>query len=246
MTKIFTYIFDKWWKPILFFAIAFGLVVISKIIENNALIYVSYLLLLLGMLGLLISAIYQFVRKRWFKAIATLFCFIGSMGFFVVYLMLTVLFGMFDGDQWADNLTIPENIELHIPKGDGWETRPDSTLILDKSKIDFELYNSFQPGLYEYDLCIGNIESGTVYLKAFEITQECPLSTDRLPKRSSIKVENRTDGLMIFGTKDNFTIYEGDWGKPYAARFEVWFRPDNNGPERKLLEKNYKIEGWMR
>jgi hypothetical protein len=41
------------------------------------------------------------------------------------------------------------------------------------------------------------------------------------------------------------TIYEGDWGKPYAARFEVWFKPDNGGNEQKLFQKNYKIEGWM-
>jgi hypothetical protein len=43
-----------------------------------------------------------------------------------------------------------------------------------------------------------------------------------------------------------FTIYEGDWGKPYSARFEIWFIPDNGGKERKLVEKNYKVEGWQR
>jgi hypothetical protein len=41
-------------------------------------------------------------------------------------------------------------------------------------------------------------------------------------------------------------IYEGDWGKPYAARFEVWFTPDAGGPERKLAERIFKIEGWQR
>ena len=41
-------------------------------------------------------------------------------------------------------------------------------------------------------------------------------------------------------------IGEGDWGKYYAARFEVWFDPDSGAPERKLLEKNFKIEGWQR
>jgi len=67
-----------------------------------------------------------------------------------------------------------------------------------------------------------------------------------LPKRSSIKVENATNELMTFRRDNHFTIYEGDWGRPYAVRFEVWFRPDNNGQERKLIEKIYKIEGWMR
>ena len=40
--------------------------------------------------------------------------------------------------------------------------------------------------------------------------------------------------------------YEGDWGKPYAARLEVWFTPDSGGPDRKLMEKTFKIEGWQR
>ena len=65
---------------------------------------------------------------------------------------------------------------------------------------------------------------------------------------------NSTDTLAMFqmdkGNSDlgrPFTIYEGHWGKPYAARFELWFVSDNSGgQEKKLLEKNYKIEGWQR
>lgn len=246
MNRIFTYIFDKWWRPILFWAITFGLVVISEIVKNNDFGNVSYWFLGLGLLILIISTIYQLVKKRWIKAILTMLCFGGTIGAFILYGLFLFFIETVDGDKWADNITIPENIELHIPKGDGFQTRPDSIINLERNKIDFELYNSFQPGLYEYDFWIGKIESGTVYLKAFEITQEYPLSTDRLPKRSSIKVENTTNELMTFRTGNHFTIYEGDWGKPYAARFEVWFKPNNNGQERKLIEKIYKIEGWMR
>ncbi|WP_348636566.1 hypothetical protein QLS71_015380 [Mariniflexile litorale] len=61
-----------------------------------------------------------------------------------------------------------------------------------------------------------------------------------------MKINNTNDTIKKFSTKDDFTIYEGDWGKPYGARFEVWFKPDNGGKEVKLLEKNYIIEGWMR
>ena len=100
--------------------------------------------------------------------------------------------------------------------------------------------------MYEYDFWTGKIENGTIYLKAFEITQEYSLSEDRLPESSLVKIYNPTDSIMRFGTTSNFTIYEGDWGQPYAARFEVWFRPDYGTEERKLFTKNYKIEGWMR
>ena len=44
----------------------------------------------------------------------------------------------------------------------------------------------------------------------------------------------------------HFTIYEGRWGQYYGARFEIWFQSDSGGPERKLFEKNYKIQGWER
>ena len=93
---------------------------------------------------------------------------------------------------------------------------------------------------------VGTIEKGTVYLKAFEITQEYALSTDRLSESSSIEIYNPTDSVKRFGTDSHFTIYEGDWGKPSAARCEVWFKPGRGENERKLFERNYEIEGLMR
>lgn len=107
------------------------------------------------------------------------------------------------------------------------------------------MYKSFQPGLYEYDVWLGNIESGTVHLKVYEVTQNDALSTTSLREASSIEVYNSTDSIVRFSTNEHFTIYEGDWGKPYAARFEVWYHPINGGNKKMLLTKNYKIEGWM-
>ena len=76
---------------------------------------------------------------------------------------------------------------------------------------------------------------------------------DRLKERSRIDVFNQSDTLIRidmgndnYNSERTFTIYEGDWGKPYAARFEVWFVPASGGQEKKLVEKNFKIEGWMR
>ena len=85
-------------------------------------------------------------------------------------------------------------------------------------------------------------------MKAFEITQNTPLSTKRLKEKSTKSVFNSTDSLYKYRLSDSpdFTIYEGDWGKPYAARFELWFVPENGRQERKLIEKIYKIEGWQR
>lgn len=110
----------------------------------------------------------------------------------------------------------------------------------------FRLLEGMQPGIYGVAYSLNPGEPGVVYLKAFEITKGTPLSEDRLEAASETRMAWSADPAEKFGAKSGFTIYEGDWGKPYAARFEVWFRPDSKGPERKLAEKIYKIEGWQR
>jgi hypothetical protein len=85
-----------------------------------------------------------------------------------------------------------------------------------------------------------------IYLKAYEITNENRLSASDFKKYSNEWIGWSDDPSQLFFSNTHFTIYEGDWGKPYAARFEVWFVPDSGGPERKMIEKNFKIEGWQR
>ena len=109
-----------------------------------------------------------------------------------------------------------------------------------------ELRNSFQPGLYDAYVWINPGEPGMVYLKAYEATQRTPLSANRLKESSNEWVGWSDNPEELFLSNTHFSIYEGDWGKPYAARFEVWFVPDSGAPERKLLEKVFKIEGWQR
>jgi hypothetical protein len=171
----------------------------------------------------------------------------GTIVAFLVYQMAMFWMVQEQPDEWAQNLQIPTNIQLDNPVDIGFDNhRPDSISNRPVNQTDFQLYNSFQPGLYEFDFWTTKIEPGTIYLKAFEVTQGYALSTDRLPESSSVKVFNPTDSIKKFGTTSHFTIYEGDWGQPYAARFEVWFKPDNGEPEIKILHKHYKIEGWMR
>lgn len=231
----------------LFLGFTIGLVVLGEFISNRLLGDIGFSLLAVGLLALIISAIYQLTKRRWLQAIITLLAFGGTIAGLVIYTLALFFIETLDGDKWADNLKIPTNIQLDTPidlLND--DKRPDSILALAKSATDFQLYNSFQPGLYEFDFWTGRIEDGTIYLKAFEITQEYALSTNRLPTTTAVKIYNTTDRIVRFGTTSHFTIYEGDWGKPYAARFEVWFKPDSGGPERKLFVKNYKIEGWQR
>lgn len=110
----------------------------------------------------------------------------------------------------------------------------------------FRLLTGIQPGIYGVVYSLNPGEPGSVYLKAFEVTKGTPLSVDRLEATSKTRMTWSADPSEMFGAKAGFTIYEGDWGKPYAARFEVWFKPDSGKVDRKLAERIFKIEGWQR
>ena len=109
-----------------------------------------------------------------------------------------------------------------------------------------ELRNSFQPGIYDAYVWINPGEPGMVYLKAYEVTQGTNLSATELKEASNEWIGWSDNPEELFLANAHITIYEGDWEKPYAARFEVWFVPDSGAAERKLMEKVFKIEGWQR
>jgi hypothetical protein len=110
----------------------------------------------------------------------------------------------------------------------------------------FRLLTGMQPGIYGVVYSLNPGEPGSVYLKAFEVTKGTPLSVERLEAKSRTRMTWSADSSERFGAKAGFTIYEGDWGKPYAARFEVWFTPDSGKADRKLAKRIFKIEGWQR
>ncbi len=110
----------------------------------------------------------------------------------------------------------------------------------------FRLLTGMQPGIYTVAYSLNPGEAGSVYLKAFEVTQGTPLSATRLEEKSKTRMTWSNSPEERFGAKSGFTVYEGDWGKPYAARFEVWFEPDSGKGQRKLSERVFKIEGWQR
>jgi hypothetical protein len=121
---------------------------------------------------------------------------------------------------------------------------PDGTRVRGKPSIALDA--SFQGGLYNARIRCNPGEPGKIHLRAFEITRNHPLSVDRLRTATNEWVGWSADHEEQFLSETHFTIYEGDWEQFYGARFEVWFDPDRGGPARKLLEENFKIEGWMR
>lgn len=241
------YLFVKWWLPIILFVLA-SIIYILSLANTHKIINQIIDCTLLTSIVLLVSAtIWQIVKSNTTKYIIQ-----GSvlvLGFIVLSFVSSfmMMFGP-DTDTFADDLKLPTGIEKEYPKQlTSYTTdRIDEARLGNKPNRTFQLYNSYQPGLFEYDCWLNSRHNGIIYLKAFEVTKNIELSKSTLREQSSVKIEITDDKVKRFGTDDTFTIYEGDWQKPYLARFEIWCDPNNEGDEFKILEKNYVIEGWMR
>ena len=111
---------------------------------------------------------------------------------------------------------------------------------------EIHIENGMQGGIYFVSAYVNPGEAGYAYLKAFEATKNTPLSTGRIPERSTAYLGWSANPQEQFFYNCEITVYEGDWGVYYPARFELWFVPDSGKPERPLIEKIFKIEGWQR
>jgi len=111
---------------------------------------------------------------------------------------------------------------------------------------EIHIENGMQGGIYLVHAYLNPGEPGFTYLKVFEATRNTPLSGDRIPENSTESVGWSDNPGEQFFYSSEITVYEGDWGVYYPARFELWFVPDSGKPERKLIEKIFKVEGWQR
>ena len=120
-------------------------------------------------------------------------------------------------------------------------------MVVDTLNADsyLQIWDGSQGGIYNYDFYYGPLPAGEIYLKCFEVTEDIPLSDYRLKKASMVQI-NGTSTFSKLVDKQEFTIYEGVFHDYYAARIEVWFKDAKTGDEKKLLEKVYRVEGWMR
>lgn len=234
MKKFLSAYYNKWYVPVLVAGIVGIACLFMIMIPYESILYASMILPFIAVLASFILGFIKLFKQRYLHGILQIvFTVIISLAGLT---MAGVFLMFYPYDYYANNLEIPEGIDLNIPK---------DTLSLTCSNItDFEIGNDFQPGLYTYSFCYSARESGIVYLKAFEVTHEAPLSTKSMRQHSAISIMPSAK-VIRYQLDGHFSIYEGDWGHPYAARFELWFR-NENGQQRKLAQKNYKIEGWMR
>lgn len=207
--------------------------------------------------------------KKWWTALAE--AFIGLVCG-VIYLMfpgfLILMFLNSLPDPFGDKHPIPDGLEYSIPLGyvferdgdttafawpesthENWPTTKPVEPVIDStnSQTWLQIWNGMQGGIYVFDFYYPSLPSGKLYLRCFEVTSNTELSSDRVRKRTETTVLNHTSFGKIIDRKE-FTIYEGDWEEYYAVRVEVWFHDfsKKRGSDRKLMERIYRMEGWMR
>jgi len=247
MGKLIKVYLKHWYIPVLISVLTVVIGIFLSYTSINTLLF-GISLPAIAILASGIIGIKRLFRKSYLRAILQ----IGLSGI-IAMVWLVCAFMLFNRyDFYASFLSVPEGLEIREPAGNQFEkiisiSQQDSMAqAKEPMSTDFSLLNSSQPGLYEIEIWIEKLDSGMVYLKAFEITKNDPLSVPRLQKSSAIAVKNSSDSIKKYSSSKHFTIYEGDWGDYYAARFELWYQAKDSNQSILLKERNYKIQGWMR
>ena len=229
-----------WWMFPLLLALSMLALIVLFTKAPSILESIIGVLLLLVVIALFTSWVFLIINKQWLK---TLFSFIASAVVICILWLPLILSAMSGPDGFGKDHPIPEGLEFNLPlsfESDKIEV-VDS---LDKNTY-LQIWNDSQGGMYLYDFYYGSLGPGELFLRCYEVTSNTPLSEDRLIEQSRVKISPQKQfGKAV--NKQSFTIYEGDWGDYYAARIEVWFKSSETNKENKLMEKVYRVEGWMR
>ncbi len=199
-------------------------------------------LLLLVVILLSVSWIILLINKKWWQCILSFLSSVIIVVLFWVPLVTAAMFGP-DADDFGSKHKIPDGLEYHLPL----YSSSDKDVLIDSLNTEtyLQVWQGVQGGMYMYDFYYPSLPTGEVFLRCFEATENIPLSEDRLQHRSAVLVDATCSFSQLVNHQE-FTIYEGDFEDYYAARIEVWFRDAASKKERKLCEKIYRVEGWMR
>lgn len=160
----------------------------------------------------------------------------------IILALVMIFYTKASPDNFGKNHPIPDGLEYNLPVTGKSHKAPVDTL---DSNSCLVLWNDIQGGVYKYDFYYGPLPAGDIFLKCFEATENIPLSVKEIQERSKVQIDSTASFTQLVN-KQQFSIYEGDWEDYYAARIEVWFRDAATNQERKLVEKIYRVEGWMR
>lgn len=198
------------------------------------------ILLVLTLIALPVSWTVLLVNKKWFKCLLSL----GMSVLIVSVLWIPLLFASMSApDGFARAHPIPEGLAYNLPLS--IESDQSATIDSLDTETYFQVWKEYQGGMYMYDLYYTALPAGDIYIRCYEVTKNIPLSEERILRESRLTI-NATTSFTQLVNKKRFTIYEGDWKDYYAARIEVWHKDESTQKETKLLEKVYRVDGYMR
>lgn len=259
-----------WWvMSILFVVLSIAVVLALRCSHSHwvqAVVVAGWLLFLPL---LLVQLIILAVIRCWGKLVASSAVGVASVGIvgfllarigirltwsFIAMLLAAVLWPAIDpSDGFGKEHPIPEGTEYCIPLErhssvvDGeWLTDYEEALVDSTDKASYlQIWNDSEGGRYLYDFSFPALPAGTLFLKCYEVGGNIPLSEDVMRRNTAVPCA-ATKTFTKLVEKREFVIYEGDWGDYYAVRVEVWHRDSATQQEVKLMEKVYRMEGWMR
>ncbi len=141
------------------------------------------------------------------------------------------------------NVQIPDNLNFDKPIQILTQSQGDSLENIKVNKATILVYGSGYSG-YDFFMWHKPIEKGEIFIKAYELTQNIMLSEWKLTNRTKNKITKLSNDFDLFYGRT--VIDEGTFEHYYPVRFELWFKSDSSGLEKKLIEKSYVIDGWDR
>jgi hypothetical protein len=212
-----------------------------------------WLVVTLSFAGLIIaSLVVAIIKKRYGVAIGVVVMGILLVIHSAVTLCLIGL-GEGGGDDFGKRHPIPEDMEYYTCLTDTrYEQCKLDSLAIERGIV---LQENGLYGEYRYIAYVPAVpENGHIYLKLYEATTDLPLS-EYIKTHTTLPVE-ASDTARIYMMKDEdpdtwspsdrFLIQEGEWGDYYAARVELWYKPESSDEEKLLHSVIYKVEGWSR
>lgn len=199
----------------------------------------TYFEVMLWMMALLVMALVGLFHRRSHIQ----FCLAAFVGFVMFLAMGFIGIALQSAPtSFAADHPIPAGLAYSMPLSEREDMEAavnplDSTTFL-------QVRNASQGGIYEYSFFYPSLPEGTIWLQCYEVTENLPLSKRSIKKKSRQEVGGTNHFSQLVKDKE-FTVFEGDWGDCFAVRVEVWHK-DRKGRKRKLLEKIYGMEGWMR
>ena len=241
------FILQYWWTLPVLMALAMVLDCLVMMANLTILEAVIGWIWILIVIAILVSWVILLVNKQWKKCLCS---FILSIVVGVALSFPMGIIGLYapSSDDFGRRHRIPDGLEYNIP----FDEYSNPTAIIDSLDTGtcLQLWDYIQGGIYKYDFYYGPLPAGEIFLRCYEATKNIRLSAktawgDRIYESSKVAIDS-TSSFSKIVNQQKFTIYEGDWGDYYAARIEVWHKDAKTGQETKLMEKVYRVEGWMR